>query len=413
METEFQTIFARCAFLDVHKQTVEATVRILEGERVRQDTRRWGTMTADLEAMADWMAAQGVTQVGMESTGVFWEPIYNILESRFTVILVNARHLKQVKGRKSDVRDSQWGAQLLQFGLLRPSFIPPRWQRELRDLTRHRSQLVAEQTRVANRIHKVLEDANLKLGSVATDILGVTGRAIIRALIEGEEDGTKLANLAQGKLRNKLPELRQALQGRLTDHHRFMLRQLWDELEALEKLMAKLQERIAEATRPYASQIQRMDPVPGVDRRVAEVVLAEVGPDLSPFPTDAHVSSWSGMSPGSNESAGKQRSTRTTKGNRWLRAALVQAAWAASHSKNTYLAAQYRRLVGRRGKKRALVAVGHSILVILYHLLKDETPYSELGGNYFDRLQPERLTRYHVRRLEQLGHKVTLEPCTT
>lgn len=413
METEFQTIFARCAFLDVHKQTVEATVRILEGQRVRQDTRRWGTMTADLEALADWMAAQGVTQVGMESTGVFWKPIYNILESRFTVILVNARHLKQVKGRKSDVRDSQWGAQLLQFGLLRPSFIPPRWQRELRDLTRHRSQLVAEQTRVANRIHKELEDANLKLGSVVTDILGVSGRAILHALIEGEQDAVKLANLAQGRLRGKIPELERALQGRITDHHRFMLRLLWEELEALDELMAKLEKRIAEVTRPYASQIEQMDPVPGVDRRVAEVVLAEVGPDLSPFPTHAHVSSWSGMSPGSDESAGKRRSGRTTKGNRWLRAALVQAAWAASHTKDTYLAAQYRRLVGRRGKKRALVAVGHSILVILYHLLKDGTPYSELGGNYFDRLQPERLTRYHVRRLEQLGHKVTLEPCTT
>ncbi len=413
METEFQTVYPRCAFLDVHKKTVEATTRILEGERVRQQTRAWGTMTADIEALADWMAAQGVTHVGMESTGVFWKPIYNILEGRFSVVLVNAKHLKQVKGRKSDVRDSQWGAQLLQFGLLRPSFIPPRWQRELRDLTRHRTQLVAEQTRVANRIHKELEDANIKLGAVATDILGLSGRSIIHALIEGEQDAAKLANLARGKLRNKLPELRRALQGRVTEHHRWMLGQLWEELEAWDEVMAKLEKRIAEVTQPYASQIEQMDPVPGVDRRVAEVVLAEVGPDLTPFPTDAHVSSWSGMSPGSNESAGKRRSTRTTKGNRWLRAALVQAAWAASHSKNTYLAAQYRRLVGRRGKKRALVAVGHSILVILYHLLKHGTPYSELGGSYFDQLRPEALTRYFVRRLERLGHKVMLEPCTT
>ncbi len=407
-----ETIFARCAGLDIHKETVEATVRILEGTRVQQQTRRWGTMTGEVRAMAEWLEAQGVTHVAMESTGVFWKPLYNILENRFTLILVNARHLKQVPGRKSDVRDSQWIAQLLQYGLLRGSFIPVRPQRELRDLTRHRTQLVGEQTRVANRLHKVLEDANIKLGSVASDILGVSGRAMIQALMEGEQEAAKLADMAQGQLRGKIPELERALEGRVTEHHRFMLRLLWQELAGLEELIAQVERKIEEVTRPFVPQIEQMDPVPGVDRRLAEVVLAEVGADVSPFPTDQHLASWAGMCPGNEESAGQRRTGRTTQGNRWLRQALVQAAWAASHTKHTYLAAQYRRLVGRRGKKRALVAVGHSILVILYHLLKHGTCYSDLGGDFFDRLQPERLTRYHVKRLECLGHKVTLEPCT-
>jgi transposase len=412
MESEFQTIFPRCAFLDVHKETVEATVRILEGERVRQQTQGWGTMTADIEAMAEWLTTAGVTQVGMESTGVFWKPLYNILEGRFTVLLVNARHLKQVPGRKSDIRDSQWGAQLLQCGLLRGSFIPPRWQRELRDLTRHRTQLGAEQTRIANRFHKELEDANIKLGSVATAILGVSGRAIIHALIEGEQDASELAAMAQGRLRGKTPELRRALNGRLTEHHRFMLRLLWDELKALEELMARLDQQITEVTRPYTAEMERMDAVPGVDRRVAEVVLAEVGADMKPFPTDQNLASWAGICPGNEDSAGKRRRRGITPGNAWLKRTLVQAAWAASHTKNTYLASQYRHLAGRRGKKRALVAVGHSILVIFYHMLKKGTTYTELGGDFLDRLQPERKTRYYVKRLQALGHKVTLEPCT-
>lgn len=327
-----ETIFARCAGLDIHKETVEATVRILEGIRVRQQSRRWGTMTGEVQAMADWLEGQGVTHVAMESTGVFWKPIYNILEGRFTVILVNARHLKQVPGRKSDVRDSQWIAQLLQHGLLRGSFIPPRSQRELRDLTRHRTQLVGEQTRVANRIHKVLEDANIKLGSVASDILGVSGRAMIQALMEGEQEACKLADMAQGQLRGKIPELERALEGRVTDHHRFMLRLLWKELASVEELIAQVERKIEEVTRPLAPRIEQMDPVPGVDRRIAEVVLAEVGADVSPFPTHQHLASWAGMSPGNEESAGKRRTGRTTQGNRWLRQALVQAAWAGGQS---------------------------------------------------------------------------------
>ncbi len=410
METTFQTIFPRCAFLDVHKETLEATVRLLQGQRVQQETRRWGTMTGPLQAMADWLTAQGVTHVGMESTGVFWKPIYNILETRFTVVLTNPGHMKQVPGRKSDGRDSQWGAQLLQSGLLKGSFIPPRWQRELRDLTRYRSQLVAEQTRVANRLHKVLEDANIKLGSVATDILGLSGRAMIHALMEGEQDVAKLAEMAQGKLRTKLPELKLALEGRVTSHHRRMLRMLWKELAAVEEVIAEVDREVQEVTQPYTAQIEQMDGVPGIDRRTAEVVLAEVGPNVDPFPSDQDLSSWAGMCPGNEESAGKRRTGRTTKGNRWLRAALVQAAWAASHTKNSYLGAPYRRLVGRRGKNRALVAVGHSILVILFHMLKDGRPYSDLGRDFFDRVNHDRLIRYYSRRLAELGQKVTLEP---
>jgi transposase len=407
-----ENIFPRCAGLDVHKETVEACVRRLEpGGRLHQETRPWGTMTRDIQAMADWMAAQGVTHVAMESTGVYWKPIYNILESRFTVLLVNARHLKQVPGRKSDVRDCQWIAQLLQHGLLKGSFIPPRAQRELRDLTRHRTQLVEATTRTVNRLQKVLEDANIKLASVASDILGVSGRAMLEALMEGEEDAIKLAHMAQGQLRGKIPELEKALEGHVTEHHRFLLQLLWKELAQQEDLITELDAKIEEVTRPFAAEIERLDPVPGVDRQVAQVVLAEVGADMSPFPTHQHLASWAGMCPGNEESAGKRRRRRITPGNRWLKRTLVQAAWAASHTKNTYLASQYRRLAGRRGKKRALIAVGHSILVILYHMLKDGTTYADLGGDFFERLEPERLTRYYVRRLERLGHKVTLEPC--
>lgn len=407
---DMENIFPRCAGLDVHKESVEACVRVIDRSgRLHRETRRWGTMTRDILGMGDWMAAQGVTHVAMESTGVFWKPIYNLLESRFTTLLVNARHLKQVPGRKSDVRDCQWIAQLLQHGLLKGSFIPPRPQRELRDLTRHRTQLVEEKTRTVNRIHKVLEDANIKLASVASDILGVSGRAMLERLIEGEEDPVKLADFAQGQLRGKIPELEKALEGHLRDHHRFMLRLLWRQLAQQEELISELDSRIEEQTRPFAAEIERLDAVPGVDRRVAEVVLAEVGADPEPFPSAQHLASWAGMCPGNEESAGKRRRRRITPGNRWLKRTLVQAAWAASHTKNTYLASQYRRLVGRRGKKRALIAVGHSMLVIFYHMLKAGTSYADLGGDFFDRLEPERLTRYYVKRLERLGHKVTLE----
>ncbi|HET9177340.1 MAG TPA: IS110 family transposase [Terriglobia bacterium] len=347
--------------------------------------------------------------VSAPPAGVYWKPLYNILESRFTVVLVNAHHLKQVPGRKSDLRDCQWIAQLLQHGLLKSSFIPPRPQRELRDLTRHRTQLVEERIRTVNRIHKVLEDANIKLASVATEVLGVSGRSILERLMAGEEDPVRLAGLAQRRLRSKIPELEKALQGRLTEHHRFMLRLLWKQLAQQEELLAELEVRIDEQTRPFADEIERLDQVPGVDRRVAQVIMAEAGVDMSRFPTHQHLASWAGMCPGNEESAGKRQRQRITPGNRWLKRSLVQAAWAASHTKSTYLASQYRRLVGRRGKKRALVAVGHSMLVIFYHMLKARTTYADLGGDFFDHLEPDRLRRYYVKRLERLGYKVALQ----
>lgn len=405
-----ESIILCCAGLDVHKGSVEACVRRMEPTgRLHQVIRHWGTMTCDLQGMADWMAAQGVTQVAMESTGVYWKPIYNILESRFTVLLVNARHVKHVPGRKSDIRDCQWIAQLLQHGLLKGSFIPPRPQRELRDRTRHQTQLVEEKSRTVNRIQKVLEDANIKLASVASDIQGVSCRAMLKALIEGEQDPAKLADRARRKLRGKIPELEKALQGRLSEHHRFLLPLLWRQLSEEEELLAQLEARIEEQTNTLAGAIERLDAVPGVDRRVAQAALAEVGSDMKPFPTHDHLSSWAGMCPSNEDSAGKRKRRRIQPGNRWLKRSLAQAAWAATHTKDTYLASQYRRLVGRRGKKRAWIAVGHSILVIIYHMLKEGTTYAELGGDFFDRLEPPRLTKYYVKRLEALGHKVTLQ----
>ena len=343
-------------------------------------------------------------------TGVYWKPVFNLLEGRFTVWLVNAQHIKQVPGRKTDMKDCEWIAQLLQCGLLHPSYIPELVIRQLRDLTRQRSQLVAEQTAVANRIQKVLEDANIKPGTVASDILGVSGRAMLAAMIAGQIDPEVLAELARGRLRDKIPQLRQALEGRVTDHHRFLLRMHPDQLAALDNLIARLNARIAELTAPFEEAIQRLMTIPGVDRRTAENLIAELGHDLTAFASAAHLSSWAGICPGNHQSAGKSQSGRTTRGNRWLRQTLTQAVWAASHTKATYLSSQFRRLAGRRGKKRALVATGHTLLVIIYHVIKDGAVYNELGADYLDNLNPERLTRYLVKHLERMGHRVILEP---
>jgi transposase len=405
-------LFPRCAGLDVHKANVVACLRIVRPDgKVTKEVRTFSTMTCALRELADWLSAQGVTHVAMESTGVYWKPVFHILEDRFTVWLVNAQHIKQVPGRKTDVKDCEWIAQLLQHGLLRPSFIPPRLVRQLRDLTRQRARLVSDKTAVANRIAKVLEDANIKLGAVATDILGVSGRLMIRAMIAGQEDAGALAGLARGKLKKKATALEQALEGAVTEHHRFQLRRLWDQLEAIEGLILQIDGRVVGLTdQPTREAIDRLITIPGVDRWTAEVMVAELGTDMDVFPTSGHLASWAGVCPGNNRSAGKARSGRTTKGDRWLRRALTQAAWAASHTKETSLSARYRRLAARRGKKRALVALGHTILVIIYHILKRGTIYQELGGNYLDRLEPERTTRQLVKRLEELGHKVTLEP---
>jgi transposase len=406
-------VYRGCAGLDVHKQTVECAVRCLtEGGAVQVEIRQFGTMIDDLLEMVNGLKARGVTHVAMESTGVFWKPIYNLLEGHCSVLLVNARHVKQVPGRKTDVRDCQWLAQLLQYGLLKGSFIAPRWQRDLRDLTRERTQLTDEQTRVANRIHKVLEDANIKLGSVATDIPGVSGRDILERLMAGEEDVDALAEGARGRLRGKIPELRRALQGRLREHHRFQLRLNWDHLQRLQELIERLDERIRELPQPYHRQIQQLDKVVGIDQTTAESIVAEVGVEMKVFPSDGHLSAWAGICSGNHESAGKRRSGRAPKGNRWLRRTLTLAAQAAGHAKDSFLASRFRRLAARRGKKRACVAVAHSILKTVYHILKAGRSYQDLGGSYFDRLDPQRLTRYLVRRLERLGLKVTLEPAT-
>ena len=406
-----ETIYPRCAGRDVHKATVVACIRLAEPTgRARDLVRTFGTMTGERRALADWLAAHGVTHVAMESTGVYWKPVFNLLEERFTVLLVHPRHITQVPGRKTDVTDSQWIAQLLQHGLLHGSFVPPRPIRELRDLTRQRSQLIAAKAAVANRIQKVLEDANIKLGSVATDVLGASGRALIRALIDGCEDPGQLAELARRRLRQKLPALRLALQGQVRAHHRFLLRMLMEHLEGLERLIGQLSRRIEEATAPWAAGIARLVTIPGIDRRTAEVLLAEIGPDMGPFPSAGHLASWAGMSPGNHQSGGKRRAGHPTQGDRWLRAVLTPAAWAASHTKGTYLAAQFRRLAGHRGKKRALVAVGHTLLTIVYQVLKRGTSDQELGADYLARLDPERTKRGLVKRLEQLGYKVTLEP---
>jgi transposase len=407
------TLFAKVAGLDVHRKSIQCAVRCRqESGKLLSQVRSFGTMTRDLRALADWLQALGVTHVAMEATGVLWKPVWNVLEGRFTLLLVNPRHLKKVPGRKTDVSDAAWIGQLLQHGLLRGSFVPPRAVRQLRDLTRHRAQLTGERTRVANRIHKLLEDANIQLGAVASDVLGKSGRAMLQALLRGEQDPEKLAELARGALRRKLAELKAALEGECTEHHRYLLGRLLGHLGYLEgqidQFSARIGHRLDELL-PAADQ-QRLDRIPGVNLTTIANVIAEIGVEMAVFPDERHLASWCGVCPGNEESAGRRLRSRTRKGNRWLRRALTEAAWAASHAKESYQAAQYRRLAARRGKKRALVAVGHSLLVIIYHVLRDHKEYQDLGPDYFNRLEPERLRRYLVKRLQGLGYDVRLSP---
>lgn len=406
-----EAIYESVCGLDVHKASVQACVRrMAKGGKVRQEVRSFATMTRDILALADWLASEGVTHVAMESTGVYWKPIYNLLEARFELLLVNARHVKHVPGRKTDVKDCQWLAQLLQCGLLEASFIPDRPQRDLRGLTRHRAKLVAQRSAVANRIHKVLEDANIKLGVVASDILGASGRDMLRALVAGRQTPREIAELARRQLRGKIPQLRLALEGHMTEHHRFVLGELLDQLKDLERRIERFSRRIEEISDPFQQAVETVATLPGFDRRSAQNVVAEIGVDMTRFPTAAHLASWAGVSPGSNESAGKRKGGKTTQGSRWLKSALVQSAWAASRTKDSYFRAQYHRLVGRRGKKRALMAVAHSLLVVIHHLLLTGDTYVGLGADYFDKLDADRIVRRHVRRLEGLGYKVTLAP---
>jgi transposase len=409
-----EVVAARCCGLDVHKASVVACVLVTaEGDGTHQEVRSFGTMTADLLKLSDWLMACGVTQVAMESTGVYWKPVYNLLESSFELLLVNAQHIKAVPGRKTDVKDSEWIAQLLRHGLLRASFVPDLPQRELREVTRYRTTLVRERAAEANRLQKTLEGANLKLGSVATNVLGVSGREMLEALVGGQTDATVLAQLAKGKLRSKIGELEQALEGRFRPHQRFMIAEQLAHIDYLDEAIERVSGEVAERVRPFEDAITRLDGIPGIGRRIAEALVAEIGTDLSRFPTAAHLAAWAGMSPGNNESAGKRKSGKTRKGSPWLRALLVEAAHAVQRKKDCYLATQYHRLAARRGKKKAAVAVGHSILVIAYHLLTRQTTYQELGGNYFDQREQEAVKRRAVSRLQGLGYTVTLEPTTT
>jgi transposase len=405
------TLHVDCAGLDVHKDSVYACVRHLSPDgKVRQEVRAFGTATRALLELSDWLAHERVTHVAMESTGVYWKPIWNVLEDQFDVMVVNARHIKQVPGRKTDVKDCQWIAQLLQHGLLNRSFVPERPLRELRDLTRQRAQLIQEKSRVANRVQKTLEDANIKLGSVASDVLGASGRMMIQALIDGNQTPEQMADLARRRLREKIPQLREALSGKVTDHHRFMLRQLMDQMRHLEGQVETFDARIEQVMRPLEkAAVQMLDQIPGFDVRAAQNVVAEIGADMSRFPGAGNLSAWAGMSPGNNRSAGKRKSGKMTEGNRWLKRTLTQCAWAASRTKGSYFQAQYRRLAGRRGKKRAAAAVGHSQLVVAYHMLKEGTAYEDLGSNHFDNLVESQRTGHLVKRLEKLGYRVTLE----
>jgi transposase len=401
-----RVLYQRCCGLDVHKESVMACVLTPEGKQIR----KFGTMTKDLLMLSDWLATFQVTHVAMESTGVFWQPIYNLLEEEFTVWVVNARHVKNVPGRKTDIKDAEWIADLLRHGLLSPSFIPDRAQRELRELVRYRRRLIQNRAQVVNRIQKVLEAANIKLDCVASDVMGASGRAMLRAMAAGEDDPEVLADLAKGKLRDKLPLLKEALRGQIGPHHRFMLSSHWRVLDAITAEIEELDQEVAARMKPAEEAIERLDSIPGVGRRSAEEILAETGTDMSRFPTAAHLASWAKVSPGNNESAGKRQSGRTGRGNPWIKAALTEAAQAAAKTKDKYFAAQYRRLAPRRGRKRAIAAVAHSILVSIYYMLRNNVVYQELGGDYFDARDRLAIVRRAARRIEGLGYKVALEP---
>jgi len=404
-----EVVFPNCCGLDIHKNTITACVLLSAGSRKQKHLHRFGTVTGELRRLAAWLHELGVIQVAMESTGVYWKPIWNILEGEFELFLVNAQHVKNVPGRKTDLKDCEWIAELLQHGLLRASFVPERSFRQLRDLNRYRASLIGERNRVANRIQTVLEDANIKLASVASDVLGQSGRSMLAAMIQGETSAERLAEMARGQLRKKLPALRLALEGSIQEHHRFWLRQLLDHWNFLEGKIAELEQELMIRCSPYQEVIQRWDTIPGVDLITACSLVAEIGVRAEQFPAAHHLASWAGLCPGNDESAGKRRSGKTRKGDPWLRTVLCQAAWAASHTKGTYLSAQYHRIAARRGRKRAIIAVAHSILVIAYTLLRRGEVYRELGGDYFERLNPGGLTRYLVRRLQKLGHTVTLQ----
>ncbi len=441
-----EVLYERCAGLDVHKKTVKVCLKKAgRGSRSSQELRTYSTKTADLLAMGDWLKEQGCTHLARESTGVYWKPIYNLLEGEFAILVVNAQHLKRVPGRKTDVKDAEWIAELLQYGLLEASFIPPAPQRELRDLTRYRSRLVEERAREINRLQKTLEDSNLKLGDVVSDVMGKASQRILQAIVDGETDPVRLAAFAVGRVQASQQELESALTGKVTAHHRFMLGEHLKQIETLTAAIGRVSQEIARRFSPpdapvgeESAQAQGMqqreaegkepsqlpctkemnwqqalaliDAVTGISEETAQGILAEIGIEMEQFASAQHLASWAGVCPGNHESAGKRLSGKARKGNPWLRRLLVQAAHAAAHSKNTYLAAQYHRIASRRGAKKAALAVAHSILVIIYHILRDHSTYQDLGGNYFDERDRQAVQKRLVRRLEQLGYQVELQP---
>jgi transposase len=405
-----EVVHPRCSGIDVHQASLAVCVSIKEGRRTEKYKLCCGTTTAELLRLADWLHSHQVTHVAMEATGVYWKPVWHVLEGQFELLLANPVQVQALRGRKTDLKDGERIADFLQHGLLAGSFVPPRPIQQLRDLTRSRTTLKQEQVRIGNRIRKVLEDANIKLSSVMSDVMGVSGQAMLRAMVRGESDPEALAQLARKRLRGKIPLLRQAAAGRLDEHHRFLLEQWlahWDELT---ERIAKFDQRIEEQMGPFAAAVETWTSVPGIDRVTAWTMVAEMGPDVSQFPTVAHAASWAGLCPGQEESAGKRKSGRTRRGNVWLRRALTQAAWGASMTRGSYFKALYRRLAARKGKKRAIVAVAHALLSTGYILLWTGRKFSDLGEDYFDRLDRERLTNRLVKRLEKLGHQVSLKP---
>jgi transposase len=406
-----EVMIERCCGIDIHKSSLTACLLVGKPNGKAQKTiKTFSTMTSDLLALKDWLESEGCTHVGIESTGVYWKPVFNILEGSLTVILANARDIKNVPGRKTDVKDCEWIAELLRFGLIRASFIPPKPIRELRDLTRYRTKLTQEMGSEKNRVQKVLEDANIKLSCVATDIFGASGREMLSALLQAESTPEEIAELAKGRLRKKIPELVEALRGNVSEHHRYLIEMSLRHLESLGDLIADLDERIDKAMEPYREEEELLISITGVEERSAESTIAEIGVDMSQFPSEGHLSSWAGVCPGNNESAGKRKSGKTTKGDTWLKGTLIQAAHAASKAKNTYFKDKYHRIAGRRGKKRAAMAIAHKILIAAYHVLLHKVPYHDLGEDYLDKLNKDVLEKKLVKRLEALGNRVTVEP---
>jgi transposase len=404
-----ERIVERPGALDVHRASVTACVRVWQERVLEEHVAEFRTTVQGLLALRDWLEALAVKQVAMEATGVYWKPVWAVLEDRFELMLVNARHVKQVPGRKTDVKDAQWLCQLLEAGLLRASLVPPKPIRTLRNLTRYRKTQINDRQREAARLHKILEDTGIKLGCVATDIMGKSGRDMLDALVHGTTDPVALAELARGQLRKKIPALREALTGRFDSEHALIVGQILAHIDFLDEAIARLSDAIERQMEPFSRERELLMTIPGVKQRTAEVLIAEIGVDMHAFPTAKHLASWAGVCPGNDESAGKRRSGKTRRGSKWLRATLTEAALAATRTKNSYLAAQYQRLRGRRGHAKAVTAVGHSILTAVWHMLQTGELYHDLGADYYTRRDPDRLTKRLVRQLEALGHRVTLE----